>query len=160
MPIGAPVDKPAFGFGARVGRGQPVAFLDELQDIIRRDAGWDFGKGRSLLGATWRHGQQKYGFGNSSTAWPVSHPLCPLLASRLGAGALIAAPVSHSDGGVEFTSHGSSHDRPSPGCWDDILQKVPGFIGLVVWSSAFAVCLKRSTQILQLSTKTSADYPI
>jgi len=32
-----------------------IAFLDELQDIIRRDAfGRDFGKGRALLGAAGR----------------------------------------------------------------------------------------------------------
>jgi hypothetical protein len=51
------IAEPFFCLGAGVGSGQPVALLDELQDIVRRYAGWDFGKGRSLLGATWRHGR-------------------------------------------------------------------------------------------------------
>jgi hypothetical protein len=32
-------------------------------------------------------------------------------------------------GAVEFAFHGSSHDLPSLGCWEDTLQKVTDFIG-------------------------------
>ena len=61
---------------------------------------------------------------------------------------------------VGISRFGSSHDRPSPGCWDDTFQKVPDFIGIDAWNWARTISLKRSTQNLQLSTATPADYPI
>ena len=55
----------------------PDPLLDELQNIIRRYAGRDFGKGRSLLGATGRHSQKYPKHGNQVNGPKKMRPASP-----------------------------------------------------------------------------------